>query len=130
MITLIAALRSEAQLVHGERRALLLRAADRITELEAALAWRPIETAPERKNVLVTYLNSLGNRRIVIGCYFQPLLHEDCKPYDGCVEINEGEWLAPLGWYEMTECDDDRPILPVDMPPTHWRPLDPPPGEE
>lgn len=84
--------------------------------------WQPIETAPKRVNLLVAYQNRLGNWRIVKAAHISPPLHEDCEPYEGCEEVGD-EWLAPSGWYEMVENDDEGRISMTEESPTHWRPL-------
>ena len=96
--------------------------------LEAAPeAWRAIETAPQKRKVLVAYKNRAGHWRIVLAFHGCPPLHPDADPYEGCIEIGD-EWICPLGWWEEAEAYEDEPLQMVDGEPTHWRPLPQPPS--
>lgn len=93
-------------------------------------AWRPIETAPKKQDVLVFYKNSMGKGRISRAAYFSPLLHEDCDPYEGCTPNGEvdadgycDEWLCPAGWYEIPAWQNDEGrYWKISEQITHWMP--------
>ena len=90
--------------------------------------WQPIETAPQMRKVIVTYVNELGKRRTVMACYYREHsleMHDDYADV-GTYDEATGESFAPAGWYE--EHDQDEPIMHLAGEPTHWMPLpDPPP---
>jgi hypothetical protein len=82
-----------------DQRAENTRLRQRLAELEAAGAWRPIETAP--KDVSIAGYHHLWKRPQVRECHFR-----------------EGEWIAydaQSGWYQ------------VGIPPSHFQPLPAPP---
>lgn len=59
--------------------------------------WQPIETAPKNKKLLIAFKNSLGRRRVIIGCY-----HTALPWSDDYRDVDESEF-APEGWYEESE---------------------------
>lgn len=82
-----------------------------------AMRWRPIDTAPKGRAVLVGYRNRAGKWRTVKGCYYLPqtLQMEDDR------DDLEDDGYAPEGWYEESETHDA--IFKTDEPPSHWMPL-------
>lgn len=66
------------------------------------MTWQPIETAPMRRKVLVTWINELGNRRTTLAVYIE------------------------AGWFEDREAGDGL-YYPLNEPITHWMPLPPAP---
>jgi hypothetical protein len=92
-------------------------------------AWRPIETAPQMRKVIVFYLNDLGKRRTVMACYYRARSLEMDDDYMEVGDYNDatGESFAPEGWYE--EHDSDSPLMPLQGEPTHWMPLPAPPTD-
>lgn len=86
--------------------------------------WLPIESAPQKRKVLLGYHNKLGNWRTVVGIYYPA----------NTLEIDEyaGNWddlddYAPAGWYESTETHEH--VFRTDEDPTHWQPLPKPPTQ-
>jgi hypothetical protein len=81
--------------------------------------WRPIETAPKNKVLLLGYFNAAGRWRTVRGEWFSQ------------EEIDE-QWEFPEngspGWYETCVNADEPPnCWPIE--PTHWMPLPTPPKD-
>jgi hypothetical protein len=101
---------------------LSLERGERITaltaEVEALRQWRPIDTAPKGKKIIVGYRNRLGNWRSVIGRYYTP---------ETLISDDEESGFAEEGWYEESESQET--ILFTDEPPTHWLPLPADPKE-
>lgn len=89
--------------------------------------WQPIETAPERRKVLVTWVNALGNRRTALASYWpeDTLDMADDVP-DGHV-TDEGKNLE-AGWWEESEGNEDVMFRLVEKM-THWISLPDPPTE-
>lgn len=87
-----------------------------ITAYLEAGDWKPIETAPKGRVVLVAYQNTLGNWRTVRACYYPPETLDN--------ESEESGW-APEGWYEEYEAYEH--IYRTAEEPTHWQPLPQPP---
>jgi hypothetical protein len=78
---------------------------DRIAALEAQLAereWRPIETAPKNKVILISLRRKHGSRVVLRACWYG---ENELDP----AESEHGEGLRG--------------------DPTHWQPLPPPPKE-
>ena len=75
--------------------------------------WRPIETAPRDKTVLLGYRNSHGHWRTLRGEWFS-------------LEEIYDHWEDPegvdAGWFEMSVEADDVPNV-WRTNPTHWMPL-------
>lgn len=92
--------------------------------------WRPIESAPKMRKVIVFYRNSLGKGRRVMACYYTEKALEMHDDYSDVGEWDEesGTSYAPAGWYE--EHDSDNPMMPLQAEPTHWMPLPAEPKEE
>ena len=86
--------------------------------------WRPIAEAPRNTKVLVAYKNRLGNWRRVLATYYDA--PGTLELADDTDDTEDGH--APEGWYE--ECETAENIRFTDEPPTHWRPLPPPPAKE
>lgn len=74
--------------------------------------WRPIETAPTGRIVLVHYKNRLGNGRTMRARYYLP------ETLDS--DSTESGW-ADEGWYEESEAYEY--LMPLEGEPTHWCPL-------
>jgi hypothetical protein len=87
--------------------------------LRAEHAWRPIETAPKGRKLIVGYYNRLGNWRSVMGCYYLPGTLDQDDP-------DSDDEYAPEGWYE--ESDSLEQIARTESEPTHWLPLPAPPA--
>lgn len=90
-----------------------------IERLRGDAEWRPIESAPKGRKLIVGYFNKLGKWRTVMGRYYLPktLINENDN-----LDLNEDDdGYAPEGWYEESESQSS--ILPTDEPPTHWKPL-------
>lgn len=75
-------------------------------------SWRPIETAPKGRIVLVHYKNRLGNGRTMRARYYLP------ETLDS--DSTESGW-ADEGWYEESEAYEY--LMPLEGEPTHWCPL-------
>ncbi len=89
-----------------------------IARLRAECEWRPIETAPKGRKLIVGYRNCMGNWRTVMACYYPPdtLDSEDTKSE-----------FADEGWYEESETHEK--IMRTDEEPSHWMPLPDEPKE-
>lgn len=89
--------------------------------------WQLIETAPERRKVLVTWVNALGNRRTALASYWNEGeldMADDVPEW----EVNEEGANLEAGWWEESEGNDDAMFRLVEKM-THWMPLpDPPPA--
>ena len=77
--------------------------------------WKPIETAPHGKTMLIGFKNQLGKWRTTRGCYF------DQEFIDENWECDSSE-----GWYETPVEGEE--CYRVD--PSHWMPLPPPPTKD
>jgi hypothetical protein len=82
------------------------------------LEWRPIETAPKNRLILVGYFNSLGKWRSMHAQW-----RDDLPQHDDADAEDEP---APAGWYEGSL--DAEILFPCQ--PTHWMPLPAPPARE
>jgi hypothetical protein len=80
------------------------------------VAWRPIDSAPKGRIVLVYYKNSLGNGRTMRARYYLPETLES--------DTTESGW-ADEGWYEESQAYEY--LMPLEHEPTHWMPLPPDP---
>lgn len=90
---------------------------------ETPQGWQPIETAPEMRKVMVSYVNVLGKRRCVLACYY---LANSLEMHDDYAEVGTyddatGNSYAPEGWYE--EHESEHPIMRLEAEPTHWMPM-------
>jgi hypothetical protein len=80
--------------------------------------WRPINTAPKNRKLIVGYLNPLRKWRTILASYHT----------EGTLESDTDEsGFAPEGWYEATEAYEY--LMPVEHEPSHWMPLPDPPKE-
>lgn len=80
------------------------------------MVWRPIQSAPKGRIVLVFYKNKLGNGRTMRARYYLPETLES--------DSTESGW-ADEGWYEESEAYEY--LMPLEQEPTHWMPLPPAP---
>jgi len=97
-----------------------------VTKIEALrrwlLGWRPIETAPANKPVLVRYNNELGKDRIIRAEYCPPRTVEASADAEVCFEYDEERdvyWIEE-GWYELIDNWDEWTSARVNHEPTHW----------
>ena len=100
----------------------LIDAAHTIAALEAQLAerkWRPIESAPKDKLILISLRRKHGTRVTVRACWY------------GENELENPDYIeteyAPSGWYESSAESEHCDALNGE--PTHWMPLPQPPKE-
>lgn len=98
-----------------------------IRRLIEAHEWRPIDTAPDSRNVLVTYINPLGKPRIVKAIYVTQFSIEQ-EPEDDGFELDYHEerdaHYLPEGWYEVCDNHDEYGYFAItNGEPTHWMPL-------
>ena len=88
---------------------------------ETATTWQPIETAPELRKVLVTWVNEFGHRRRTIAV-FNPAgttdMDDDC-PADA---VDDNGRNAQAAWFECREASEAIDWQ-LDEPLTHWMPL-------
>lgn len=78
--------------------------------------WKPIESAPKGRKLIVGYRNVLGKWRAIIAAYYLPGTLDASEWNDG----GDEHGFAPEGWYEESETHDE--LLPCETP-THWMPL-------
>lgn len=87
-----------------------------------AMQWRPIESAPKMRKIIVRYKNELSKNRCVMACYYLANALEMSDDYQ-----DVGEWegaedgYAPEGWYE--EVDHEGDIYHLGGDPIEWMPL-------
>ena len=94
--------------------------------------WIPVtERMPEPgSKVLITYLNSLGNRRTVCGWhapekYFEAASESEIAEYDEATD----NYYDPAGWYESIDnWEDYSHVVVHEGQPSHWMPLPEPPN--
>jgi hypothetical protein len=102
----------------------------------AALAereWRPIDTAPSLKAVLVHYPNALGNSRIVKAKFIPRYTVESSGDEEGVDEYHDSSdrFTYIEGWWELIDNWDEYSFLFIDgNKPTHWMPLPKPPTDQ
>ncbi len=99
----------------------------------AAMQWRPIETAPSGKKILIVYKNSLGNARIIIAKHYSKFAVE--ASYDTDLDTDYSEetdtYYWPEGWYEQADNWDEYTDIALNQgKPSHWMPLPPQPTGE
>ena len=91
-------------------------------EARAAIAampsWRPIESAPKGKLLLVGFFNSAGKWRSMHAQY-----RDDLPQHD---DADDDDEPAEAGWYEGSL--EAEMLFPVS--PTHWQPIPAPPKPE
>lgn len=96
------------------------------TELEKLIEesrWRDIEDAPKGKRVLIAGINSNGKTRTLNAEYIEKhSLLCDSDDIDYGDEFN-GELYSPEGWYEYIDSYSDWCYYPLEIKPTHFRPL-------
>lgn len=88
--------------------------------------WKPTETAPKQKRVIVLYQwqqdNGLKRQYWVPATYYDKFAlpaHEDALPEDGDWHEPSGTYYAKEGWY--LDEDDDGMCMPLWTTPTHYR---------
>jgi hypothetical protein len=87
------------------------------------------EQMPDCGNVLLTYKNSLGKCRIVVGRYIKKHT-EETDDEDFFEEWGE-VYYTPEGWYENQDNWGDYAMIFIhEGEVTHWMPLPPPPTEK
>jgi len=88
--------------------------------------WQPIETAPERRKVLVTWVNALGKRRTTMATFW-PVgtlsMGDDCSDDD----VDEEGRNVHAAWFEESEANDETYYRLTETL-THWMPLPLPPS--
>lgn len=93
-----------------------------------ATGWRPIETAPKGRKVIVSVPNGSKHTPItMMGRYWPQYTLQSAEGYgpgDGFEEGPDGDCYAPEGWYEEMEAEEP-PLHNIN--PTHWQPLPEPP---
>ena len=87
--------------------------------------WQDIASAPERRKVMVSWVNDHGKRRTTFASYWPAgtLDINDDAPDD---LVDEHGRNVEGGWWESCESGGDDQWL--DEPLTHWRPLPDPPA--
>lgn len=83
--------------------------------------WQPMATAPKRKKVLVSWINTLGHRRTTCAIYYDAgeIAMDDDVPDDF---VDMGGDNVDGGWFEDCESRDPS-YWPLNEPLTHWMPL-------
>ena len=97
--------------------------AERVTAaLRTQIKWQPIETAPERRKLIVTWVNALGKRRTTFAVYYPlgTLDMDDDAPEEW---IDEEGRNAIAGWWECAEAGDS-PDQYLGESLTHWMSVD------
>lgn len=89
--------------------------------------WQPIETAPERQKVFVTWVNALGKRRTALASYWPEGTLEMADNVPDYQVTEDGKNLN-AGWWEESEGNDEAMFRLVEKM-THWMPLPAPPKE-
>jgi hypothetical protein len=86
--------------------------------------WQPIETAPERRKVIVSWVNDFGHRRTTFATFYPVGTTElDDSPEDWTDEDGRN---TVAGWWECREAGGDDWYLDEKL--THWMPLPDPPA--
>lgn len=83
--------------------------------------WLPIESAPERRKVMVTWVNALGKRRTTFAAFW-PIGTLDMGDDTSEDHVDEDGKNVFAGWYEESEANDDDYWRLTEML-THWMPL-------
>jgi hypothetical protein len=91
--------------------------------------WQPIETAPERRKVLVTGIDALGKRRTTVASYWPEGTLDMADDVPDWQQNDEGTNLD-AGWWEESEGNDDAMFRLTEVVMTHWMALPSPPKEE
>lgn len=92
---------------------------------QAPPPWQVIETAPKERPVLVAFVNTYGNSRVVKAVYFDAGRISMEDDYPG--EIDDEGCNAQAGWFE--DSDSHEPAYwQMTYAPTHWMPLPDPPS--
>lgn len=97
--------------------------------------WTPVESAMPAtgKKVLATYLNCLGNRRIVIATWIKAKTQKSVWDWDdeeSCDEYDEEaqEFYVKEGWYECIENHEEYGMFKIyEGEVTHWTTMPLPP---
>ncbi len=101
-------------------------AEEALADLRRQGEWQPIETAPERQKVFVSWVNALGNRRTTLASYWPAgTLALDDAPDE---IVNEEGHNAEAGWFECREAGD-AVDWHLNEELTHWRPVPDPPAQ-
>lgn len=99
----------------------------------ASDGWRPIESAPSAKAVLVAYTNRSGKRRVVKAVRYEQFQSEQEFDEFDTVEYCEAKdaYFIPAGWYEMIDnWDDFSSVSITEGKPAFWCDLPTPPAQE
>lgn len=112
---------------HERAEALARRLESLLAGLQASSGWQPIETAPERRKVFVTWVNALGKRRTALASYWPEStleMADDVPDY----QVTEDGKNLDAGWWEESEGNDEAMFCLVEKM-THWMPLPAPPTD-
>ena len=85
-------------------------------------SWKPIETAPKGRDILVHYKNCFDKSRIVIARYIEKYTEESDNDYAEYSEEHDN-YFTPEGWYEQIENWDEYSGLLITDAITHWMSL-------
>jgi|SRR5882672_3681681 len=88
--------------------------------------WQPIETAPERRKMAVTWVNALGKRRTTYASFW-PIGTLDMGDEVQEDHVDEDGKNVFAGWYEESEANDESFWQLTELL-THWQPLPLPPS--
>lgn len=89
--------------------------------------WQPIETAPKRRKVIVSWVNAFGKRRTTFASFFDAGELDVDDSYTDCDGADEDGKNADAGWFEERETGDPG-YYELREPLTHWMPLPAPPA--
>ena len=90
------------------------------------MEWQQIATAPERKKVIVSWVNALGKRRMTFAAFYPAgTLELEEAPED---MLNDDGTNTEAGWFEIREAGD-AVDWHLNETLTHWMPRPIPPAE-